>query len=168
MTTHELLCRLEAVRSRGTGKWLARCPSHKDYSPSLSIGEGPDRILLHCFALCDNRDIVATVGFTMADLFFDAPIPRGRRPIARPVRIDYIALAFRHELAALDRRLRAANVLKVATNFSVEGLDHAQLDRLMEAIASAYSDRERAEFLETVADDLRVKAFQERTAHHAA
>jgi hypothetical protein len=167
MTTPELLSRLDGVKSRGTGKWSARCPSHKDRSPSLSVGEGPDRILLHCFALCENQDIVATLGLTMADLFFKASSPHGHRPMPKAVRIDYAALAFRYELAALDRRLRADNVLKTPTNFSVEGLDDMQLDRLILAVASAYNDRDRADFLETVADDLRVKGFQERTAHHA-
>ena len=38
-----------------------------------------------------------------------------------------------------------------------------QLDHLMGAVAQAYTGRERTKLLETVADDLRVKAFQERT-----
>lgn len=168
MTAPELLSRLEGVRSRGAGKWSARCPFHQDNSPSLSIGEGADRILLHCFALCETPDIVAALGLTMADLFSDAPRPDRERSRSSPPKLNRVALAFRYELAALDRRLRADNVLKAATNFSVEGLDDMQLDRLIEAVASAYNDRDRGAFLETVADDLRVKAFQERTIHHAA
>lgn len=168
MTAPELLSRLDGVRSRGAGKWSARCPFHQDNSPSLSIGEGADRILLHCFALCETPDIVAALGLTMADLFFDTPCRHGHRPLPKTMKLDYTALAFRYELAALDRRLRADNVLKAATHFSIEGLDDMQLDRLIEAVVSAYNDRDRAAFLETVADDLRVKAFQERTAHHAA
>jgi len=167
MTALDLLSRLEGVRSRGTGKWWARCPAHQDNSPSLSIGEGTDRILLYCFALCEKRDIVGALGLTMADLFFDAPTPYGHRPIPRQAKLDYTALAFRYELAALDRRLRADSVLKAARNFSIEELDDLDLDRLIGAVASAYSDQDRAVFLETVADGLRVKAFQEREAHHA-
>lgn len=168
MTYEAFLARLEGVRSRGPGKASALCPAHQDRSPSLSVAEGRRGILLRCFAECDKPAIVAAMGLTMADLFFDAPSPRGNRPIPRPVKIDYTALAFRYELAALDRLLRADNVLKAATNFSIEGLDDMQLDRLIEAVANAYNDRDRAAFLETVADDLRVKVFQERTAHHAA
>ena len=169
MTAPELLSRLNGVRSRGTGKWSARCPSHQDRSPSLSIGEGADRILLHCFALCEKRDIVAALGLTMADLFFDAPTPHGQRPTSKPVKVDHVALAFRFELAALDRRLRATRVMQAATSFPVDGLDDTELDQLMTAVARAHSDTERAELLERIADDLRWKEFQqgERMVSHA-
>lgn len=110
MTAPELLTRLDGVRSRGTGKWVALCPSHQDNSPSLSIGEGADRILLHCFALCETRDIVAALGLTMADLFFDSPTPHGHRLPSKPMKIALVALAFRFELGAMDRRLRAEHV----------------------------------------------------------
>lgn len=38
-----LLERLDRVRQAGDGKWLARCPAHKDHSPSLSIRDAGDR-----------------------------------------------------------------------------------------------------------------------------
>lgn len=51
------------------GGFTARCPAHEDNHNSLSINRGNDnRILLHCHAGCDNKDIVAVVGCTMADL----------------------------------------------------------------------------------------------------
>ena len=38
--------------------WIARCPAHRDRTPSLSIAEGADgRPLLHCFGGCGWRDI---------------------------------------------------------------------------------------------------------------
>lgn len=73
MTTQELLSRLEGVRKSGRG-WMARCPSHQDNSPSLSVTEGDRGLLIHCFAHCEKQDVVAALGLTMADLFFDAPI----------------------------------------------------------------------------------------------
>ena len=76
MTIEDVLQRLEGVRPHGAGKWSAQCPAHQDKNPSLSIGEEADRILLHCFACCDNRDIVAALGLTMADLFFYVPDSR--------------------------------------------------------------------------------------------
>ena len=45
------------------GQWLARCPCHEDRTPSLSITDGKDgRVLLHCFAGCDARDLIAACG----------------------------------------------------------------------------------------------------------
>lgn len=104
----------------------------------------------------------------MADLYTDAPAPRGQRSTPKTPKIDHGDLAFRFELAALDRRLRADRTLKAVTNFRIQGLHNMQLERLMKVVARAHSDTERATFLETVADDFRMRAYQERTAPHAA
>ena len=45
------------------GKWsgrsaLCRCPAHNDRSPSLSIRQGDHGFLVHCFAGCDNTDVL--------------------------------------------------------------------------------------------------------------
>lgn len=170
MTASEFLSRLDGVRPRGVGKWSARCPTHQDHSPSLSIGEGADRILLHCFALCENRDIVAALGLTMADLFFDTTSIHRKRATTKPMRTDDAALAFRFELAALDRRLRAERVVQAVNSISINELPDNDLDRLVDAAARAYADIERAELLEDVVDGLRAKAFarKEETGSHAA
>jgi len=83
-----LLPRLEKLRDRGGGQYLACCPAHKDDSPSLSIRECDDgRILLKCFAGCPVHDIVAAVGLEVSDLFPDngdhKPIPRSQRGLPR-------------------------------------------------------------------------------------
>jgi hypothetical protein len=66
----KLLERLDRVRQTGTGRWIARCPSHEDRSPSLSIREVDDgRVLIHDFAGCETGDILAAVGLTLTDLY---------------------------------------------------------------------------------------------------
>ncbi len=81
-----------------------------------------------------------------------------KAPLPPPVvRIDRKALAFRYELAALDRRIRADAILQAATNLEVSGLSDEQLDKLMDLVASAQTDYERAELFEHVADTLRAK-----------
>jgi putative DNA primase/helicase len=43
--------------------FMARCATHDDREPSLSISEGEDgRVLLNCFAGCDVNTIVARMG----------------------------------------------------------------------------------------------------------
>ncbi len=65
-----LLSRLDGVRASGDGRWMARCPSHEDRSPSLSIRETADgRVLVHCFAGCAAVDIVDAVGLSLSNLF---------------------------------------------------------------------------------------------------
>jgi hypothetical protein len=69
VTPAELITRLKGVRRSGNG-WLARCPSHEDRSPSLSVHEGEDgRVLLHDFAGCSVEAICAAVGIRVSDLF---------------------------------------------------------------------------------------------------
>lgn len=80
-----------------------------------------------------------------------------------PVRMDRCALAFRCELGALDRRLRASRVLTAIPHLTGDELSAEVRDRLMETVASAAADVEQAERLEYLADLLRTKDFCERT-----
>lgn len=65
-----LLPRLQGVRRTGPGTWMARCPSHEDRLPSLSVREAPDgRVLINCFGGCGACDVVAALGLDFADLF---------------------------------------------------------------------------------------------------
>lgn len=40
------------------GRGMCRCPAHDDADPSLSITERPDRVLVHCFAGCDQMAVI--------------------------------------------------------------------------------------------------------------
>ncbi|EGV18773.1 hypothetical protein [Thiocapsa marina] len=68
---HALLNRLEGVRAAGDGKWSARCPAHEDRSPSLSVRDTGERVLLHCFTGCESEDVLAALGLTWSDLYED-------------------------------------------------------------------------------------------------
>jgi len=77
----KLLGRLQGVRPCGTGAWMARCPSHEDRSPSLSIRELEDHtLLLHCFAGCASGAILGAIGLELRDLF---PVPLSHRVAPR-------------------------------------------------------------------------------------
>ncbi len=66
----KILDRLELVRQTGPDRWMARCPAHPDKTPSLSIREvDGGRVLIYDFWGCEVGDILAAVGFTLADLF---------------------------------------------------------------------------------------------------
>jgi len=70
MSIDNLLNRLEKVKSKGSGRWMACCPSHNDKSPSLSIREVDDgRILIYCHANCETHDVLASIGLDINDLF---------------------------------------------------------------------------------------------------
>lgn len=66
----KVLATLDRVKPAGAGQWKARCPSHDDRNPSLSIKEGDNgAVILHCFAGCETADVVAAMGLQLADLF---------------------------------------------------------------------------------------------------
>ena len=86
-----LLSRLDRVKNRGDGRWLACCPAHGDRTPSLSIRELTDgTLLVHCFAGCGFEQIVESVGLQPSDLFppkpeSQGPIRTGQRWVPRDV-----------------------------------------------------------------------------------
>lgn len=53
---------------RSGNGWLCRCPvlghgrNRGDLHPSLSVSDGDRRLLVHCFAGCDARDVLAALG----------------------------------------------------------------------------------------------------------
>ena len=68
VTIHEFLSRLQRVKKQKDG-WVASCPSHEDKTPSLSVKEGTDGIVLKCHAGCSVESIVAALHVELADLF---------------------------------------------------------------------------------------------------
>jgi putative DNA primase/helicase len=52
----------KALGGRRTGQgWSACCPAHDDHNPSLSITEKDGRVLVHCFAGCEQDAIIAAL-----------------------------------------------------------------------------------------------------------
>src|SRR5215831_18443731 len=44
------------------GGWMARCPSHDDREPSLSITDSQDgKVLVRCHAGCDQQEVIAAL-----------------------------------------------------------------------------------------------------------
>jgi DNA primase len=80
MNTDTLLSRLQNVRSAGAGRWVARCSAHDDKSPSLSIRDTGDRVLIHCFSGCNPSDVIAAVGMDWKDLYPDRWDAAAARP----------------------------------------------------------------------------------------
>jgi CHC2 zinc finger len=95
-----LLSKLEKVRSKGRGKWVACCPAHADKSPSLAITEIQDgTILIHCFGKCSITEITDAIGLSVADLFPKSDdVSVNGRGLKRPFSTSQILPAFEREL----------------------------------------------------------------------
>lgn len=82
IAAESFLARLDAVRQRGAGRWVARCPAHDDRTPSLSVAEAASgTVLIKCFAGCATVDVLAAIGLTFRDVLPDRPWPKRRRPV---------------------------------------------------------------------------------------
>ena len=58
MIAAEIARALGAARRSGRW-WSCRCPAHDDRSPSLSLRDGERRLILHCWAGCEPREVLA-------------------------------------------------------------------------------------------------------------
>ncbi len=71
MNFEDFLSRLDGVKRTGKDSAIARCPSHADKSPSLTVKDVDDRLLVHCFAGCSTHDVVSSRGLELSDLFHE-------------------------------------------------------------------------------------------------
>jgi DNA primase len=71
MSAEDFIWLLDGVRRSGTG-WRALCPAHDDSSPSLSVTEADDRLLVYCHAGCSVDEIIDVLGLELRDLYFHA------------------------------------------------------------------------------------------------
>ena len=112
MDAENLIARLDAVRTTGPGRWIARCPAHEDRRPSLAIRALEDgRTLLHCFAGCPINSVVSALGLRLSDLF---PFRSSYHPPARrPWPAEDVLRAVAHE--ALITAIAIENVARGET-----------------------------------------------------
>lgn len=114
---------VEGARPSGKG-YVAKCPSHSDRSPSLSIAEGDDgRVLLHCFGGCETVQILGSIGLEMSDLFPQSDKPR--RPSLGVPRTAFLR-AVEHE----------ATILFFVQNDRKKGKVISEVDQSREKLAS--------------------------------
>lgn len=94
----DILSRLEKVKRTGNGNWLACCPAHEDRSPSLTIGERPDGIVVvKCFAECSFDEIVEAVGLGYEPWFPPKQAEDFKPAIKRPYPAGDVLEALHHE-----------------------------------------------------------------------
>ena len=87
MTAEEIAQRCDQADHTATG-WQACCPAHEDTTPSLSITQTTDKVLLHCHAGCTYKAILAALRLQPADLFLRDTTPGSHKRIVKVY--DYI------------------------------------------------------------------------------
>lgn len=150
MTAEQFADQLRARRV-GVGRWMAKCPSHPDNSPSLSISQGRDgRVLLHCHAGCAVTAILRASGLRLRDLFAGPPPSAAQVQQAAVEReeqerqqqkermFERVAFDRIRKLHAIADELggRLANDPDAPRNDAVAQLFHQTLDRIRRAEAA--------------------------------
>lgn len=70
MSIESFLSKLEKVKRRGHGKWMACCPVHQERNPSLSIKDDNGKIIMMCFGCGANGvDVAGAIGVDLSELF---------------------------------------------------------------------------------------------------
>lgn len=83
------------------GKYVARCPSHHDKHPSLSIAEGKKGVVIRCMSNgCETLDILKALGLGWSALFD-----------GRPTREIMERLTLQDQRESLERQLGLVMVL---------------------------------------------------------
>lgn len=103
--------RLQGVRGSGSS-FMAKCPTHEDRSPSLSVKDAGDRVLINCHAGCNTEDVLSAIGLTWSDTFAETLKPirpslrvHDRRRLARSHEIEFNVLALA-ETAETEQDIR--------------------------------------------------------------
>jgi hypothetical protein len=132
-----LLDKLEGVRKSGTNKWMCKCPSHTDRSPSLGVKLlDDDKILINCLAGCSASEIVSSIGLTLSDLMPEKPQGYNRTR-ARVPKFSKSEM--------FDRLLHESIILSLAIRQLMSGKELSQAD-----IASVHK-------AESIIDELRIE-----------
>ena len=85
MSATDLIAKLDRVKEKRSGNWVACCPAHKDKHPSMTIAELSDgRVLVHCFAGCSVEEILNSVGLDFDALYPEKAVGERMPPIRRP------------------------------------------------------------------------------------
>jgi hypothetical protein len=136
----KLLDRLNRVRQTGPGRWLACCPAHADRSPSLSIREIDDRVLVYDFAGCEVGAVLAAVGLQLCDLF--------EKPLGHSYPQSHSRVPARDVMVALDHEILVA-VMILNDVIAEQQLSAEQLKRLTRAAARIGNARDQVAPLRT-------------------
>jgi len=114
MIADRFLHLFDKVISTGQNRWVAICPCHDEKTPSMTITEGDDSVLMHCFGCGANgKDVCERFDINPMELFSKDFTPgdykKPRIPAADILRcLDYEILF----MSCVNRQLLAGQPLR--------------------------------------------------------
>lgn len=138
---------LVQARRTGAGRWKARCASHNDRSPSLSIREGKDgHVRLLCRAGCSLNAILAALHLVRDDLSGPTPSPAQAAAIRAAYETRQCAARAdcKARLAALNRARKLKAVVNELASTLVRSPENTELARLLHSASEKLRVNEAA------------------------
>lgn len=149
MTVEALAELFNGSRRTGDGKYQAKCPAHQDDTPSLSLRQEGDRVLVFCHAGCSFESITNAAGLDPRDWFDDDLIPNHTRTARDIKRLEVSTLQLRtraewERVMEIGRELRRRDMERIAINHRVDMgvLDEESALNLLAPIYIGYSELE--------------------------
>jgi len=100
-TFEMVVSKLEVIHRQGNDV-RASCPAHGSRGGTLSVRIGEKSISIHCFAGCDRRDVLSSIGLTLKDIYFTDKeynrTPPGEMHPKRKATIDEITMSLQREI----------------------------------------------------------------------
>lgn len=70
MAIESFLNKLQKVKRRGHGQWMACCPVHQEKTPSLSIKDDNGTVIMHCFGCgAGGVEVTGALSLDPSELF---------------------------------------------------------------------------------------------------
>jgi hypothetical protein len=116
----------------GHGKYQAKCPVHSEKTPSLSIKDAKDRVLLHCFGCgATIQELASAMGMKVGDFFYTSR------------KVGHVDGRWKDEMALADLDFKIeCSILANALGF---GWDEDSLwNKRKELIFKLYPERKKA------------------------
>lgn len=126
MSIEKILGNLQKVKRSGNNSWLGCCPAHDDRSPSLSVTDnGNGMVMLRCFAGCETIDVLGALGLDWDDVM----------PPKQPVERIQTVKPIKHKIYATDALeivRREAQIVVMAAMDITKGvkIEQAEMDRI--------------------------------------
>lgn len=128
MDIQDIIARLDGARctSRARDSWVAKCPSHQDRSPSLSVAPGENGgFVLHCFAGCSIESVIGAIGLTLSDLMGEPPTQYTEKSVMS--RGERIPLADILRCMATNTTVVTLAALRLANGHKIDEAGRARL-----------------------------------------
>ena len=138
MTIDAFLSLLSGVKPGTQGRYHALCPAHGDTSPSLSVLPGKTAILVKCWSGCTVKEIAASLGLKVRDLWYGGKVDKKTAMEARNKKVQASAER-RHLRMKIDKWRVAEQYVASRVGLDISAWSNTRLEEELSSLSKAYA-----------------------------